>query len=80
MDVNTKYSPKLTVYSLKNGTITICKVRKRLFRTKPIEANTIIRVKSTEWEDRYIKNENGESVPVEGEKELWITDYSLINL
>lgn len=80
LDVNTKYSPKLTVYSLKNGTTTICKVRKRLFRTKPIEANTIIRVKSTEWEDRYIKNENGESVPVEGEKELWITDYSLINL
>ena len=76
--VDTKYAPKLKLYSLKNGTTLDCKVDKRTFSKEKLEVGDIVRIRGTKEKPKVRKNENGEFEPIPGTKELWITDYSKI--
>lgn len=76
--VDTKYAPKLKLYSLKNGTTLDCKVDKRTFSKDKLEVGDIVRIKGTKEKPKVRKNENGEFEPIPGTKELWITDYAKI--
>lgn len=76
--VDTKYAPKLKLYSLKNGTTLDCKVDKRTFSKEKLEVGDIVRIKGTKEKPKVRKNENGEFEPIPGTKELWITDYAKI--
>ena len=76
--VDTKYAPKLKLYSLKNGTTLDCKVDKRTFSKEKLEVGDIVRIRGTKEKPKVRKNENGELEPIPGTKELWITDYAKI--
>lgn len=79
LDVDKKYSPKLKLYSLKNGTTLDVKVDKRTFNKDKLELGDIIRINGTKEKPKSRKNENGEWVQVPGTKELWINSYHKIN-
>ena len=78
LDVDTKYSPKLKVFSLKNGTTLDCKVGKKTFRQNPIEPGDMIRISGTKHEPKKRKTEDGEWEPIPGTRELWLTKYQKV--
>lgn len=75
MDLNTKYSPKLHLYSLKNGTIVECKIKKQTFNRSKLLAGDIIEIRGQSREAKLKRTDNGDYEPIEGVTELWITDY-----
>lgn len=73
LSVDTKYTPKVTLYCLKNGRTVLCKVNKTLFKKQPLKAGMIIR--AARFEERY------KQIYVDGEwqrtndKEWWCSAY-----
>lgn len=73
LDVNVKYSPKLTIYRLDTGETITVKVKKETFKYCPIEKNDIIKYKAKlEPKQKLI---NDVWVKLE-DKELWLDTYS----
>ncbi len=76
-DVNTKYSPKLKITSLKTGASINVKVQKHVFNKNGLEAGDIIKLTKqcvvTQAKTEYV---DGEYVPIEGEYENWLTSYT----
>lgn len=75
LSVDTKYSPKIKAYSLKNGTTLDCKIDKRTFNKMPLSAGDIITISGTKRKPKSKKNESGEWEVIPGTSELWITNY-----
>lgn len=73
LDLNTKYSPKATIYMLSDGSTITAKVSKSLYQKQPFDKGQILKFYT---EERYKskKGENGEWIKT-NEKELWITSY-----
>ena len=74
VSVDTKYSPKLVMYSLKNGNNLECKIDKRVFNKEKLEKGDIVRISGTKYKPRVKKTESGWA-EIPGTKELWITKY-----
>ncbi|MBR0371274.1 MAG: PHP domain-containing protein [Methanobrevibacter sp.] len=74
IDVDTKYTPRLTLYCLNNGKSVICKVNKNTFKNNPINKNDII--KAIKFEEKY------KQILVDGNwkrsdtKEWWLVAYN----
>lgn len=76
VDVDTKYSPRLKLYSLKNGTIVDCKINKQMFNADKLQKGDIVRVISTKKKPKVRKNTTtGEWESIQGTNELWVTKY-----
>ena len=76
LSVDTKYSPKLSLYSLKNGTTLDCKIDKRTFNKEKLANGDIVKINGTKQKPKVKKNiETGEWETIAGTKELWITAY-----
>ena len=75
LSVDTKYSPKLKMYSLKNGTTLDCKIDKRTFSKMPLNNGDIVRIMGTKKKPKSRKNADGKWEDVPGTSELWITKY-----
>lgn len=76
LSVDTKYSPKLKMYSLKNGTTLDCKIDKRTFNQEKLVNGDIVKINGTKQKSKVKKNiETGEWETIAGTKELWITAY-----
>ena len=73
MDINTKYSPKLTVYQLWDGQTNTYKIQKRMFEKQPFSSGAFIQFRS-EQRNKSRKNERGEWEKLP-ETELWISAY-----
>ena len=73
--VDTNYSPRLKLYSLKNGTTLDCKIDKRTFNRDKLEVGDIVRITSTKEKPKSRKNENGEWESIPGTKELWVNAH-----
>lgn len=73
IDVNTKYSPRLTVYQLWNGKTETYKVQKKVYEKNPFNSGSIIQFNS-ESRNKSRKDENGNWIKLP-ETELWITAY-----
>ena len=78
LDVNTKYSPKLSVYALKNGNQMTAKINKTVFNKQPLSAGDVILVQGQQMKTKKRRNEEGKFEDIPGEKELWITKYRKI--
>ena len=73
INVDTKYSPKITLYCLDTGKTIIYKVSKKDYNTRPIIKDSIIKLQS---QLRYkTKMINGEWVKSKDETEPWIINY-----
>ena len=77
-DLDTKYSPKLKMYSLKNGTTLDCKIDRRTFNKSKLKQGDIVRIIGVQYKPKSRKNENGEWENVPGTKEMWITKYAIV--
>ncbi len=77
-EVDTKYSPRLKMYSLKNGTTLDCKIDKRTFNKTKLSVGDIVRITGTKEKPKVKKDENGEWVSIPDTKELWITSYEIL--
>lgn len=76
ISVDTKYSPRLKMYSLKNGTTLDCKIDKKSFNKEKLAIGDIVRINGTKQKPKVRKNEEtGEWESIPGTNELWITTY-----
>ena len=75
LSVDTKYSPKLKMYSLKNGTTLDCKIDKKTFNKEKLSDGDIVRISGTKNKPKVHKNADGEWETIQGTSELWITAY-----
>lgn len=77
--IDTKYSPRLTLYSLKNGTSYQCKIDKRTFSQTKLAKGDILKVMSNRFKPKVKKDENGNWVEIPDTRELWITKYQRLD-
>lgn len=75
ISLDNKYSPKVKMHSLKNGTVIDCKIEKRTFNRNPINIGDIVTITGTKKKPKVRKNADGEWETVPDVKELWITNY-----
>lgn len=78
VSVDTKYSPKLDFYSIKNGSTTECKITKKNFGNKPLIVGDVVVFNRIEYQPKRRMNENGVFVDIPNTKEIWIKDYDII--
>ena len=76
-DVNDKYTPRISGYSLKRGGYHEFKVAKPTFARVPLVEGDVIRVIDYAYRQKY-KWEDGERHEVQGAKDLWIIQYEII--
>lgn len=79
MSVDTKYSPRLKVYSLKNGTMLEVKVDKKTYNKSKLEKCDIIRVSSQTKKPKSRRLEDGTYEPIPGASEIWLTNYEKVD-
>lgn len=79
LSVDTKYSPRVKMYSLKNGTTVDCKIDRRTFSRCELKEKDIVRITGVTQKPKVKKNDDGEWEPIPGLKELWITNYRVLN-
>lgn len=77
IDVDTKYSPKITLYSLGSGKEISCKINKTLFKSRPFKKGQLIKCGKFEEKYKQRKTENGWEKT--SEKEWWVCSYDLVN-
>lgn len=78
-EINDKYTPKLNVYALRNGSVMDFKVSKKLYNQKKIHKSDIIRVtRRTQKQKNHKVGDHWEPMP--GEYENWIAAYEIVNL
>jgi hypothetical protein len=76
LDVDTKFSPKVKLHSLKNGTLLDCKINKKTFAKYPLEIGNIINIHKVNKKPKVHKNDAGKWVEIPGTSELWVTEYN----
>jgi hypothetical protein len=76
MKVDTKYSPRITLYNLWDGSTRVCKLSKSAFADRPLAEGNIIEYGLT-TKPKYMKNGNGEWVVVPGQTDYWINTYAI---
>ncbi len=79
MSVDTKYSPKLKVYSLKNGTMLEVRIDKKTYNKNKLEKCNIIRVLSQTKKPKSRRLENGTYEPIPGTSEIWLKKYEKVD-
>lgn len=78
ISIDTKYSPRLKVYSLKNGTMLDCKIDKRTYSKKKLEKGDIIKVTGQHKKPKTRRTEAGTYEPIPGTSEIWLTGYKKV--
>ena len=74
MAVETKYSPKVSLYSAATGKSGTIKIKKDTFKSQPLDVGDVIIVGKYDKRPRYTYID-GKSVPIPGTKELWVQEY-----
>ena len=72
LNVDAKYSPKISIYHLDTGATTIYKLGKAAYQKNPFDKGNVLKFYSQEKPKRRLVN--GEWVKT-GENELWIANY-----
>ena len=79
LEVDTKYSPKVKMYSLKNGTTLDCKISKQVFGKCKLEKGELVKILGQNRKAKQRKNEDGEWVTIPGVFDIWITKYQKVS-
>ena len=75
-DVDEKYSPKVTLYNIARGTKGVMKLRKPMFKKKPLKKGDVIYLDRWHPEQAY-HYVNGVSTPKPGVTDFWIVEYTI---
>lgn len=78
LGIDTKYSPKLKMYSLKNGTVIDCKIDKKTFSKCKLQNSDVVQIMSSKHKPKLRRTESGDFEAVPGIMELWITKYKKV--
>lgn len=76
-NVNTRYSPRITVYALANGNTLDIKIQRKVFNEKPIEDGDILAIYEYEHKQKTRMNEEGKYERIPDEYEWWIKKYDV---
>lgn len=76
VSVDTKYSPKLELYSLGTGKTVVCKINKTLFKQFPVAKGDFIHCSKFAQRARLKKTETGWETT--DEKDWWLTFYNVV--
>lgn len=74
MDINCKYTPKITLYRLDTGTTIVAKLKKKSYEAMPIPVGAIIKF-YIETKPAWKKDENGEWIQDFSRNDIWLTSY-----
>ncbi len=77
LDLNTKYSPRLTLYCIENGTTHTMKLRTQDYEDEPFEIGDILRISSTAKKNKR-QMINGEWCKILDEFDTWINGYEIL--
>ena len=77
MDLNTKWSPRITMYQLWDGATVTYKLQKKAYEKNPFNEGCLLQFHS-EMRNKSRKDENGQWIKLDS-KEPWITNY-LVNV
>ena len=75
LDVNTKYSPKITVYHLDTGSTVVYKLQKAAYQNNPFDKGNIIRFYSEERQKSKLVDGRWEKL---AETEPWLKNYVIV--
>ena len=76
IDINTKYAPKITLYSIKKGMTKEVKIYKKNY-INPLKIGDVISIQDAEY--RYKKKKEGNKWVNTNEKELIVNAYKILN-
>ena len=76
IDINTKYAPKITLYSIKKGITKEIKIYKKNY-INPLKIGDVISIQDAEY--RYKKKKEGNKWVNTNEKELIVNAYKILN-
>ena len=76
IDINTKYAPKITLYSIKKGMTKEIKIYKKNY-INPLKIGDVISIQDAEY--RYKKKKEGNKWVNTNEKELIVNAYKILN-
>jgi len=78
VSIDTKYSPKLNMYSIKNGKATECKISKIIFNKTPLQVGDIVILKEMNYQPKKMRNADGNFIDIPNTRELWVKNYDII--
>ena len=76
MDINCKYTPKITLYRLDTGNTMVVKLKKKAYENNPLPVGAIIKF-CTETKHGWRKDENEQWQPDYSKQDIWLTSYSI---
>jgi hypothetical protein len=76
LDINTKYTPKLSLYRLYDGQTISVKLKKRDYENSPVASGMIIDYRVTK-KPAWKKDEKGEWVQDYSREDIWLTSYTI---
>jgi hypothetical protein len=76
MNVDCKYTPKLTLYRLDTGSTMVAKLKKKSYENNPLPQGSIIKF-YTETKPGWKKDENGQWQQDFSRSDVWLTNYSI---
>ena len=74
LDINCKYTPKVSLYRLSDGQTISVKLKKKSYENNPISSGMIIDYR-TEKKPAWKKGENGEWIQDYSREDIWLTSY-----
>lgn len=74
--IDTRYSPRIEAYSLKNGKNMMFKVDKKAFAKTKLNKGDIIYVDLIQQKPRYERTDDGGFKAISGTSEIWLKKYS----
>lgn len=77
LELDDRYSPKVKLCSLATGRTGVMKLKKALFKVKPLEAGEILRLLTWERKPAYAYAD-GKARPRQDACDLWITGYEIV--
>lgn len=77
LGADTKYSPKITMYSASTGATGVMKVKKQTFAEHPLEPGDVILLGEWERRPKYTYQDK-KPIPIPGQTELWMFDYVVV--
>lgn len=76
LEINTKYTPKLSLYRLYDGQTVSVKLKKKDYENNPVASGMIIDYRTTK-KPAWKKDEKGEWVQDYSREDIWLTSYTI---
>lgn len=77
LDVNTKYTPKITVYNIRKGNQVDIKISKRLFKKSSIKKGDLVYLYNMYQKNKMTKDKNGNWIELDS-FDIWCDDYKIL--